>query len=63
MNRRSLLATTAARMVPVVGGKYKVWTKRLGGGPGFSRECLDAMESFLPPKTPPSGPDMSKTQT
>jgi proline iminopeptidase len=92
MNRRSLLATTAAsvvmsamrsaawsmtsptqppdglnptgirvagiRMVPVVGGKYKVWTKRLGsgpvkvlllhGGPGFSHEYLEAMESFLP---------------
>jgi len=92
MNRRSLLATTAAsvvmsavrspafsmasptrspdglkppgirvagiRMVPVVGGKYKVWTKRLGsgpvkvlllhGGPGFSHEYLEALESFLP---------------
>jgi proline iminopeptidase len=66
MNRRSLLATTAAsvvmsavrsraqaspaaaqpdglnppgirvagiRMVPVVGGKYKVWTKKIGSGP------------------------------
>jgi proline iminopeptidase len=92
MNRRSLLATTAAsvvlgamrtpafsaasttqppdglnpsgvrvagiRMVPVVGGKYKVWTKKLGsgpvkvlllhGGPGFSHEYLEALESFLP---------------
>jgi proline iminopeptidase len=46
------------RMLPVVGGKYKVWTKRLGsgpvkvlllhGGPGFSHEYLEAMESFLP---------------
>src|SRR5215475_6252546 len=46
------------RMVPVAGGKYKVWTKRLGsgpvkvlllhGGPGFSHEYLEAMESFLP---------------
>jgi proline iminopeptidase len=46
------------RMVPVVGGKYKVWTKRLGsgaikvlvlhGGPGFSHEYLEALESFLP---------------
>lgn len=46
------------RMVPVVGGRYKVWTKRIGhgrlkvlllhGGPGFSHEYLEAMESFLP---------------
>jgi proline iminopeptidase len=46
------------RMLPVVGGKYKVWTKRLGsgplkvlilhGGPGFSHEYLEALESFLP---------------
>jgi pimeloyl-ACP methyl ester carboxylesterase len=46
------------RMVPVAGGKYKVWTKRIGrgsvkvlllhGGPGASHEYLEAMESFLP---------------
>ena len=46
------------RMVPVVAGKYKVWTKRVGsgplkvlllhGGPGFSHEYLEAFESFLP---------------
>ena len=46
------------RMVPVVGGKYKVWTKRIGsgpikvlllhGGPGFTHSYLEAMESFLP---------------
>src|SRR5580698_662377 len=46
------------RMVPVVGGKYKVWTKRVGsgavkvlllhGGPGFTHDYLEAMESFLP---------------
>ncbi len=46
------------RMVPVVGGKYKVWTKKLGsgptkvlllhGGPGFSHEYLEGFESFLP---------------
>ena len=45
-------------MVPVVGGKYKVWTKRMGsgpvkvlllhGGPGFPHVYLEAMESFLP---------------
>lgn len=46
------------RMLPVANGKYKVWTKRVGhgplkvlllhGGPGFSHEYLEAMESFLP---------------
>ena len=46
------------RMVPVMGGKYKVWTKRIGsapvkvlllhGGPGFPHDYLEAMESFLP---------------
>ncbi|WP_353064591.1 proline iminopeptidase-family hydrolase [Tunturibacter psychrotolerans] len=52
------IRTAGIRMVPVVQGKYKVWTKRLGsgstkvlllhGGPGFSHEYLEAMESFLP---------------
>ncbi|HEY1926869.1 MAG TPA: proline iminopeptidase-family hydrolase [Caulobacteraceae bacterium] len=52
------IRTAGIRMVPVVGGKYKVWTKRVGrgpvkvlllhGGPGFSHEYLEAMESFLP---------------
>jgi proline iminopeptidase len=47
------------RMVPVAGGKYKVWTKRMGsgpvkvlllhGGPGFPHDYLEAMEAFLPP--------------
>jgi proline iminopeptidase len=46
------------RMVAVCGGKYKVWTKRMGsgpvkvlllhGGPGFPHDYLEAMESFLP---------------
>ncbi|MEA1650486.1 proline iminopeptidase-family hydrolase [Nitrospirillum sp. BR 11164] len=46
------------RMIPVVGGKYKVWTKKIGsgatkvlllhGGPGIGHEYLEAMESFLP---------------
>jgi proline iminopeptidase len=46
------------RMLPVAGGKYKVWTKKIGsgavkvlllhGGPGFSHEYLEAFESFLP---------------
>jgi len=52
------IRTAGVRMVPVVGGKYKVWTKKLGsgpvkvlllhGGPGFSHEYLEAMEAFLP---------------
>jgi proline iminopeptidase len=52
------IRTAGIRMVPVVGGKYKVWTKKLGsgrvkvlllhGGPGFSHEYLEALESFLP---------------
>jgi proline iminopeptidase len=46
------------RMIPVVGGKYKVWSKKIGsgpvkvlllhGGPGFPHDYLEAMESFLP---------------
>lgn len=46
------------RMLPVVDGKYSVWTKKMGsgplkvlllhGGPGFSHEYLEAFESFLP---------------
>src|ERR1700735_1437048 len=46
------------RMIPVVGGKYKVWTKRVGagrikvlllhGGPAATHSYLEAMESFLP---------------
>lgn len=50
--------TAGIRMLPVAGGRYKVWTKKLGsgpvkvlllhGGPGFTHEYLEAMESFLP---------------
>jgi proline iminopeptidase len=52
------IRTGGVKMVPVVGGKYKVWTKKIGsgpvkvlllhGGPGFTHEYLEAMESFLP---------------
>lgn len=52
------IRTAGVRMIPVAGGKYKVWTKRIGagpvkvlllhGGPGFSHDYLEAMESFLP---------------
>src|SRR5260370_37130278 len=46
------------RMLPVVGGKYKVWTKKMGSGPvkllllhggrGFSHEYIEDCESCLP---------------
>jgi proline iminopeptidase len=46
------------QMIPVVGGKYNVWTKQIGtgnvkvlllhGGPGGPHEYLEAMESLLP---------------
>ncbi len=46
------------RMVPVMKGKYKVWTKKIGsgsikvlllhGGPGLTHEYFECMESFLP---------------
>lgn len=45
-------------MIPVAGGKYKVWTKRIGsgktkvlllhGGPAVTHGYLECMESFLP---------------
>lgn len=47
------------RMLPVRGGRYKVWTKTVGegpikvlllhGGPGAAHDYLEAFESFLPP--------------
>ena len=46
------------KMIPVMGGRFKVWTKKLGsgpvkvlvlhGGPGFTHQYLEALESFLP---------------
>lgn len=46
------------KMLPVMGGRFKVWTKQMGnsplkvlllhGGPGFTHQYLEAMESFLP---------------
>ncbi|TWI65405.1 proline iminopeptidase [Pseudoduganella lurida] len=52
------IRTAGVRLVPVVNGKYKVWTKKVGsgpvkvlllhGGPGFTHEYLEAMEAFLP---------------
>jgi proline iminopeptidase len=52
------VGTGGSRLVPVVGGKYKVWTKKLGsgpirlltlhGGPGFGHEYFECFEDFLP---------------
>ena len=55
------IRTAGVRMLPVVGGKYKVWTKRVGpagddglkvlllhGGPGFGHEYFECFEDFLP---------------
>ncbi len=46
------------KMIPVMGGKYKVWTKKVGdgkikvlllhGGPGLTHEYFECMESFFP---------------
>jgi proline iminopeptidase len=46
------------RTVPVVGGKYRVWTRRVGngglkvlalhGGPGMTHEYLECLQDFLP---------------
>jgi proline iminopeptidase len=46
------------RIIPVVGGKYRVWTKRVGsggtkilalhGGPGMNHVYLESLEDFLP---------------
>ena len=46
-------------MIPVVQGKFKVWTKKIGsgktkvlllhGGPGFGHEYFECFEDFLPP--------------
>lgn len=50
--------TGGSRMIPINGGKYNVWTKRLGesrikvltlhGGPGFNHVYLECFEDFLP---------------
>jgi proline iminopeptidase len=47
------------KMIPIHGGKYKVWTKRIGnnpkikvlllhGGPAFTHEYLESFDSFFP---------------
>lgn len=50
--------TGGAKMIPIEGGKYRVWTDRVGngplkmltlhGGPGFVHDYLEALEDFLP---------------
>src|SRR5438105_4419316 len=50
--------TGGSRLIPIDGGKYKVWTKRVGhgsinlltlhGGPGFTHEYFECFEDFLP---------------
>ncbi len=56
------LKTAGVRLIPVEGGKYKVWTKRVGpsygparekilllhGGPGGTHEYFECFEDFLP---------------
>jgi proline iminopeptidase len=50
--------TGGCRMIPIMGGKYHVWTKRVGnspikvltlhGGPGVNHEYFEVFEDFLP---------------
>jgi proline iminopeptidase len=50
--------TGGIQLIPIDGGKYKVWTKKVGsgriqmltlhGGPGFTHEYFECFEDFLP---------------
>jgi proline iminopeptidase len=50
--------TGGIRLIPIDGGKYSVWTKKVGsgrikmltlhGGPGFTHEYFECFEDFLP---------------
>lgn len=52
--------TGGAKLIPIDGGKYNVWTKRIGtgsaklltlhGGPGFPHDYLEVFEDFVPQK-------------
>jgi proline iminopeptidase len=54
----SSVQSGGVKMIPVMGGKYKVWTKKVGdgkikvlllhGGPGLTHEYFECMESFFP---------------
>lgn len=52
------IKTGGSRMIPIDGGKFRVWTKRVGagkikmltlhGGPGITHEGFECFEDFLP---------------
>jgi proline iminopeptidase len=52
------IKTAGVRLIPIMGGKYKVWTKKVGrgglkvlllhGGPGCTHEYFECFEDFLP---------------
>lgn len=54
----SAVKTAGIRMIPIDGGKYRVWTRKIGngpikmltlhGGPGMTHEYLECFEDFLP---------------
>src|SRR6476659_3637327 len=54
----SAVKTGGVRLIPIDGGKYKVWTKKVGagkikmltlhGGPGVTHEYFECFEDFLP---------------
>ncbi len=53
-----MVKTAGIRLIPIDGGKYKVWTKKVGagkikvltlhGGPGVTHEYFECFEDFLP---------------
>jgi proline iminopeptidase len=56
--RAAEVRTGGVKMIPIEGGKYRVWTDRVGkgpvrmltlhGGPGFPHDYLECFEDFLP---------------
>ena len=56
--RAAGVKTGGIRLIPIDGGKYKVWTKKVGngrikmltlhGGPGATHEYFECFEDFLP---------------
>jgi proline iminopeptidase len=56
--KSSGVKTAGIRLIPIDGGKYKVWTKKVGsgpikmltlhGGPGVTHEYFECFEDFLP---------------
>ena len=55
---KSAVRTGGSRFIPIEGGKYKVWVKKVGtgplnvlalhGGPGATHEYFECFEDFLP---------------